>query len=358
MAIHTQLLSQNLTGYSNRRLFRRLRTKHCQKLQGAIGKRDWDAVNQLFDERAFSHGDTLFAFHRVMKGHGDQNYCEHAASASSALLVWALHHKPPVKVVERLLQLFPICVLQPDHHGRFPLHEACRAGASSELIQLLADQYPRAVSRQDCDGRLPLHYAVASSISKFMEEEGDGIRVLQILLLASPCSILLPDTTFRAETPVDITYRLEHQRWSKLHPLKKRSSNTPQPQDMPLYHLLHAVAEYVVKPQMTKRAPVEKIDEATVEDDAMEEDTCSDSQTDCPIISSSMYLMDTSCPLVQLTTDLNLSPSSKESSSSQHLSYEGTRSFVGALKKISSSRWIRPAPRRTIKKQSQYNAAA
>jgi hypothetical protein len=351
MAIHAQLLSQNLTACSKRRLFRRLRTKSCQKLQRTIGKRDWDAVNQLLDARAFSHGDSLFEFRRVMKGHDDQNDCEYAASASSTLLVWALHHKPPVKVVERLLQLFPISVLQPDHHGRFPLHEACRAGASSELIQRLADQYPRAVSRQDCNGRLPLHYAVGSSVSKFTEEEGDRIRVLQILLLASPCSVLLPDTTFRAETPVDLAYRLEHQRWSKLQPLKKRGSNPPpQPQAMPLYHLLHAVAEQIVKPQMTKRALLDKSDEATLQEDVMEEDACSDSQTDCPIISSSM---DTSCPFAQQpTTDLILSrPPSKDLSSSQ-------RSFVLALKKISFSRWIRPRSRQTMNQLSQSTAAA
>eukprot|EP01083_Nonionella_stella_P250929 866335_1 len=86
------------------------------------------------------------------------------------LLHACVRYDPPIKVLDQMINLYPLSLTQQDCLGRTPLHVAAGSGASPWVIQLLIMNYAPACSIQDDDGRTPLHFACDTSCELF---EGD-----------------------------------------------------------------------------------------------------------------------------------------------------------------------------------------
>jgi ankyrin repeat protein len=64
-----------------------------------------------------------------------------------------------VAVLERMIQVWPACLEQPNSAGMLPLHECCSANPRLDFMQLLASKYPQALRTTDEKGFLPLHWS-------------------------------------------------------------------------------------------------------------------------------------------------------------------------------------------------------
>lgn len=83
------------------------------------------------------------------------NYYNH--NDNRAPLHYIVSARPPLYLVERLLQLAPGAAKVQDRWEKsLPLHIACLHGASPEVVRVLLEAYPEAAAVRDKEGRIPL----------------------------------------------------------------------------------------------------------------------------------------------------------------------------------------------------------
>jgi len=106
----------------------------------------------------------------------------------------ALSKKPPVHLVQSLIEAYPDAVKAPeDKWGRLPLHVACIFTASAQILQLLLSAHKEGLHTPDqAEGRLPVHYACLHS-SPFE---------IAVLVDAEPRALVYQD--FHQKTPLDL----------------------------------------------------------------------------------------------------------------------------------------------------------
>lgn len=114
------------------------------------------------------------------------------------LLHAAVRYDPPIRVLDKMIRLYPSALRGQDCIGRTPLHVAAGCGASSSIIKLLTVGYREACDLQDEDGRTPLHFACDTSCQLFEEDE-DVVRAppsldtVRVLLAGSLKAVTLED---------------------------------------------------------------------------------------------------------------------------------------------------------------------
>eukprot|EP00567_Pseudictyota_dubia_P000728 CAMPEP_0197465954 /NCGR_PEP_ID=MMETSP1175-20131217/64804_1 /TAXON_ID=1003142 /ORGANISM="Triceratium dubium, Strain CCMP147" /LENGTH=252 /DNA_ID=CAMNT_0043001981 /DNA_START=963 /DNA_END=1718 /DNA_ORIENTATION=+ len=135
---------------------------------------------------------------------------------SSSALALAVSLDPPLDVVISLLKVDPAALTRPDNLGRFPLHIACSAGASVDVVHRLlvassSDDCERpsgegslnAALCTDDDDRNPLHYAAEYATGSY----GDALDVVAVLCAACPMAASAKDRW--GETPSDVAAQME-----------------------------------------------------------------------------------------------------------------------------------------------------
>jgi len=89
---------------------------------------------------------------------------QHVLSSDEAgvsSLVIALMNKPPVQIIESLLQINPALSCSVDRLRMTPLHIACRCGAPSDVIKVLLEHdNGSTASFLDVRNKTPLHYSI------------------------------------------------------------------------------------------------------------------------------------------------------------------------------------------------------
>lgn len=79
---------------------------------------------------------------------------------------------PPIRIIEKLIEVHPDCVKSLDNNNRTPLHHAVIHNASRDVVDLLVHAYPDALNIKDFWGKTVNHYAQTS---------GDGNGINRIL---------------------------------------------------------------------------------------------------------------------------------------------------------------------------------
>lgn len=122
------------------------------------------------------------------------------ASANMTPLHSACERKPPIEVIEALLEANPEAVthrMMPG--GCLPLHVACTWHASPPVISLLLSADPTTAKTVDELGNRPLHTACFSGVA---------LPIIQGLLAAYPKAVLARNN--QGSQPIDICRRLRH----------------------------------------------------------------------------------------------------------------------------------------------------
>uniref|UniRef100_A0A7S4J4N8 Ion transport domain-containing protein n=1 Tax=Odontella aurita TaxID=265563 RepID=A0A7S4J4N8_9STRA len=88
----------------------------------------------------------------------------------------ACRNRPPVDVLEMLLNAAPDTVRWVDSFGWLPLHYACANGASDDVLRLLTEAYPEGTTSVDRRGRTPLHFALGNTVGR--PATSDTVRLL------------------------------------------------------------------------------------------------------------------------------------------------------------------------------------
>ncbi|KAL9180613.1 hypothetical protein ACHAXT_011066 [Thalassiosira profunda] len=156
-------------------------------LLGLIESQDWDR----FEDFALKNPNT---FRFISKSIQE---CEEFNGMS--LLHACVRYNPPLKLLERMIQLYPRALRGEDCLGRTPLHVAAGTGASPWVIKLLVLNYSEACNIQDLDGRTPLHFACDTSCELF-EDDADclprgppALNTVRFLLAGSLDAVTLED---------------------------------------------------------------------------------------------------------------------------------------------------------------------
>lgn len=122
------------------------------------------------------------------------------ASASYYPLHYACERKPPLEVVQALLEANPEAVTQRMMPGgALPIHAACTWQASPGVISALLSADPITAKVVDELGNRPLHSACFS---------GASLHIIQDLLLSYPKAVLSRNK--QGSQPIDISRRLRH----------------------------------------------------------------------------------------------------------------------------------------------------
>jgi hypothetical protein len=141
----------------------------------------------------------------LVQHEGDRKLLKRAANHRGHQLrtvPWYLARlRPPVALIEGILQLAPNTVKSKCRDGYLPLtlHAACHKKASYGIIKLLLDAYPKAAKVLNCKKEFPLHLALKLEAPS---------AVIKILLEACPKG----------------PYKLNKNRISALHMACKRRS--------------------------------------------------------------------------------------------------------------------------------------
>jgi hypothetical protein len=102
------------------------------------------------------------------KNENNQNLLREAASYRDTHKATSLHilarAKPPLAVVEQVINLAPGSLKLQDEDGRLPLHYASKYGASPDVINLLLDSFPESINIKDNAGSCPLKYASTTQL--------------------------------------------------------------------------------------------------------------------------------------------------------------------------------------------------
>lgn len=99
------------------------------------------------------------AYQFLKTKHGIEQATRTDSVGLSALTI-ALTNRPPISIVEKLLEIKSSLSLEVDNCGMLPLHMACKCGASAEVIlRLLEHDNGATAATIDTDRRTPLHYS-------------------------------------------------------------------------------------------------------------------------------------------------------------------------------------------------------
>jgi len=99
------------------------------------------------------------AYQFLKTKHGIEQATRTDSFGLSALTI-ALTNRPPISIVEKFLEIKPSLSLEVDNCGMFPLHMACKCGASAEVISRLLEHDNGATAAAiDTERRTPLHYS-------------------------------------------------------------------------------------------------------------------------------------------------------------------------------------------------------
>ena len=104
----------------------------------------------------------------------------------------------PIKVLDKMIKLYPHALKEEDCLGRTPLHVAAGSGASHWVIKLLTMNYPQACNVQDEDGRTPLHFACDTTCELFEDDQylprgPPSLDTIRVLLSGSLDAVTLED---------------------------------------------------------------------------------------------------------------------------------------------------------------------
>ena len=130
--------------------------------------------------------------------------------------------KPPLHLVQVLIELLPESTSFVDCMNRTPLHIAAGARADVSIIQLLVNASPFSCSIRDVDGMTPLHLACDSTCDIFTGDE-DCTRdpptydVVSTLIKAYPTAVTLEDKegtsalehAILSDAPIDVVNLLQ-----------------------------------------------------------------------------------------------------------------------------------------------------
>lgn len=87
------------------------------------------------------------------------------------------------------MNIYPQCLMLPDHHGRLPIHSVCKhaktgKGGSLDVVEFLVGTERRSLMYRDMKGRLPLHVAFKYKAHR---------QVVEVLLSTCPASASVYD---------------------------------------------------------------------------------------------------------------------------------------------------------------------
>lgn len=84
-------------------------------------------------------------------------YINAEVNMTTALHAICEHNDPPIDIIRRMLDLYPLAAQVVDTDQQIPLTYACRKRAPADVIQLLIDTYPAGKTHKDLKGHTPLH---------------------------------------------------------------------------------------------------------------------------------------------------------------------------------------------------------
>lgn len=162
-----------------------------QDLATLIKNQNWDAVIERLD---FNPNESTEHLHVPTRG-------GFVAAKGFTPLAYAVERRPPVEVVQALIEACPESVgikVQPG--GTLPLHIACTWHASPSVVTALLEGEPAACRVPDDLGNVPLHSAAFS---------GTTAPVVDALLRTYPKAALIRNN--QGSLPSDICKRLRHE---------------------------------------------------------------------------------------------------------------------------------------------------
>ena len=114
------------------------------------------------------------------------------------LLHACVRYDPPIRVLDKMIKLYPRALTAEDCLGRTPLHVAAGSGASPMVLELLTMNYPQAFNVQDEDGKTPLHLACNTTCTLFDDGQCShrgplNIDTVRVLLSGSLDAVTLED---------------------------------------------------------------------------------------------------------------------------------------------------------------------
>jgi hypothetical protein len=122
------------------------------------------------------------------------------ATTGMAPLHYACERRPPVGVVQALLELYPMAIMTRTMPGGcLPLHVACTWFALPDVVKALLSADPGSAKVKDELGNLALHSACFS---------GADLEVVEALVGASAGAVLARN--HQGSRPIDICKRLRH----------------------------------------------------------------------------------------------------------------------------------------------------
>ena len=133
------------------------------------------------------------------------------------LLHTCVQFDPPIKVLDRMIQIYPQALSVEDCLGRTPLHVAAGIRASPWIMKVLTVNYPQACKIQDEDGRTPLHFSCNAACKLFEDDEcpsrgPPSLDTIRVLLSGSLSAVILEDFDERnaveyaimSDAPIDV----------------------------------------------------------------------------------------------------------------------------------------------------------
>ena len=119
-----------------------------------------------------------------------------------------------LSTIQQIYALYPPALRMPNGRGRYPLHEACGANCSHEVIQFLVQEYPQAVATPDDCRQYPFHLALrgagAGAGARVEAQQKDSKATLQLLLQQFPEAFSMPD--FGGRKPLERAILLRYPR--------------------------------------------------------------------------------------------------------------------------------------------------
>lgn len=195
-------------------MIEKLRKRGSSLLSAARGSRERDInvseMPNLILNQKWKSMRRLLSFQR-------ENIVEYTDSWSSddgeTLLHWVCRFHPPLDILESIYVCSPKCIQQVDKLGRYPIHTACKYGASMIIIAFLLKSCKLTASAQDEMGKTPLHLVAQYYFDNYAESSPDYIpaekamvEVVKILCLAAKNIVNLEDHNDMSALEIALEY--------------------------------------------------------------------------------------------------------------------------------------------------------
>lgn len=119
------------------------------------------------------------------------------AVTSDVIIHYAARCQAPLRIIALLSRTYSESLSSPDGAGRYPIHVACKFGATPDVVQFLIRSNPPVAGFPDNFGKLPMHHVGESYLNNYTyplyDRDRAMLHVVKMLKTASPESVNLED---------------------------------------------------------------------------------------------------------------------------------------------------------------------